>query len=165
MDMDIKKFIPGLRILKTSLAVFVCMTLFYLIGYFYPIHALIACVLMMKETSEETKKAGIDRIKGTLLGGSLSYVALIVSKELQIDSTHLLVPVILSLSIFISFIMVKGFEQSSSVASMSAVMIIITLMSHASSTNSVFIYVSTRTIETLVGILIAFIINKSFKVS
>lgn len=163
--MDIKKFIPGLRILKTSLAVFVCMTLFYLMGYFHPIHALIACVLMMKETSDETKQAGIDRIKGTLLGGALSYAALIVLKVLPIDNTHLLVPVILSLSVFLSFIIVKGFEQSSSVASMSAVMIIITLMSHASSTNSVFTYVSIRTLETLVGILIAFIINKSFKVS
>lgn len=163
--MDIKEFIPGLRILKTAMAVFICMTLFYLIGYYRPIHALIACVLMMKETTDATKLAGIDRIKGTLLGGVLSYVALQLLRILPIDNNHLLVPVILSMAVMLSLLLAKGFKQTSSVASMSAVMIIITLMSHASSTSSVFTYVSTRTLETLVGILIAFSVNKLFKVS
>ncbi|NMB18145.1 MAG: FUSC family protein, partial [Erysipelothrix sp.] len=66
--MNFKDLIPGGRIVKTALAVLICLILAYIIDYDYPIYAVIAGVLMMKESSDETKWAGFNRMKGTVLG-------------------------------------------------------------------------------------------------
>ncbi|NLC64559.1 MAG: hypothetical protein GX753_02685 [Erysipelothrix sp.] len=158
--MKVEKMVPGLRIIKTSLAVFVCMVLFYAIRYYTPTHALVACVLMMKSTPDETRFAGIDRIKGTLLGGLISYGGLLILDTLSIDMTHYVTPLIVAIGVLLCLVVSKAYEQGSYVSSMSSVVFIITIFGHATSTRSITLYVIVRTLETLVGILIAFAVNK-----
>ncbi len=155
-----KKFIPGLRIIKTFTAVFICFVIFFALDYYRPIHALIACVLMMRETSEETRIVGLQRVKGTILGGFLSFVTLILLDHFNIPSESLWSALMISLSLLVSFTICKGFETQPYVATMSGVVLLITLVNHADSTQNIFSYVGIRVLETLVGIFIAFLVNR-----
>ncbi len=156
----LKKFMPGLRIIKTFIALLLCLVLFNLTGYGYPIHASIACVLMMKSTPEETIIMGRYRVVGTLLGALISLGALSVISFLNIGIESLGMSLVLASAVFFSFIICKGFAQDTSVASMSAIIIIILLMRYDGAGGTVLIYIGTRTAETLVGILIAFLVNR-----
>lgn len=161
--MSYKAFVPGLRIIKTALAVFICLVLFSLFNYPQSTSALIACILMMKETTDLTKKTGADRIKGTLLGGLVSYVGLLL--VVWMGREQFSMPIILSLSVLVALSISKGLAESSSVGSMAAVMIVITIVTHGDSTAGAFAYVVIRTIETLIGIVIAYFVNKLFLVN
>ncbi len=157
-----KKFLPGLRIIKTFIAVLICFMFFYFFDYYNPIYATIACILMMKTTSAETKSAGINRMKGTLLGGFLSLITLLLMNQMNISKTSYWAPVMMSLALVVSLMICKGFEQDPYVASMSGVVLLITLVSHSEDISNIFSYVSIRMIETLIGILIAFVVNRYF---
>ena len=161
--MSYKAFVPGLRIIKTALAVFICLVLFSLFNYPQSTNALIACILTMKETTDLTKKTGADRIKGTLLGGLVSYVGLLL--VVWMGREQFSMPIILSLSVLVALSISKGLAESSSVGSMAAVMIVITIVTHGDSTAGAFAYVVIRTIETLIGIVIAYFVNKLFLVN
>lgn len=157
-----KKFIPGLRIIKTVVAVLLCLLFFFSLGYYKPMHAAIACVLMMRANSDETKKVGLNRMIGTLLGGIISYFTLVIITSLKIDKTTLISPIIMSVALLISFMISKGFSLDPYVASMSGVVLLITLLGHSDGLSNIFTYVSIRTLETLAGIVIAYLVNKYF---
>lgn len=156
----LKRFIPGLRIIKTFIAVLLCLVLFNITGYGYPIHAAIACVLMMKATPEETIVMGRYRVIGTLLGALISLIALNVVSYLRIEVESLVMSFVIAFAVFFSFVLCKGLALNTSVASMSAIIIIILLMSVDKGGGGLFGYIATRTIETLIGILIAFLVNR-----
>lgn len=155
-----KQFIPGLRIIKTFIAVFLCFAFFHMFDYYRPVHALIACVLMMKETSEETKIIGVQRVKGTLLGGVLSYLTLLLLAKLKLPAESLYSALIISFTVMLSFTICKGFKTEPYVATMSGVVLLITLVNHAESIQNIFSYVGIRILETLIGITIAFVVNR-----
>ena len=158
--MNFKNLIPGGRIVKTALAVLICLILAYIIDYDYPIYAVIAGVLMMKESSDETKWAGFNRMKGTVLGGVISYITLMIFGK-WLDTIW--GPFIMSFSVIVVLSITKWMDQDSYVGSMSSVVLLITLMGHASTSRGAFVYVVIRTVETLVGILIAFFVNEYIK--
>lgn len=55
------RILPGFRIIKTSIAVWICLVIGKVLGYGFPIYALLSCVLMMKESADLTIQYGMDR--------------------------------------------------------------------------------------------------------
>lgn len=155
-----KRFIPGLRIIKTGVAVFLCFLFFSMFNQHRPVHAVLACILTMRVTSEETVIVGLQRVKGTFLGGIISIFALLTIESLNIPDDSLYYSLMISLAIVVSFMFCKGFEMEPYVATMSGVVLVITLISHSDSHLNVFTYVGGRIIETLIGITIAFLVNR-----
>lgn len=157
-----KRFIPGLRIIKTALAVLLCLILFFSFGNYKPIYAAIACVLMMKESHEKTWEVGLNRIIGTMLGGLISLITLLLMNYLNVASDSMWVPVFLAAAIFFDLLTSKIFRLDTYVASISGVVLLITLLSYGSSRENVITYVLLRTQETIIGIIIAFLVNRYF---
>lgn len=160
-----KKYLPGLRIVKTVVAVFICLLFFYSLGYYKPLYAVISCVLMMRHSSDETKTIGYYRMKGTLLGGFVSYLTLLAINQFNIDTLSMWGPFVMSFSLFVTLMICKIFDEDPYMYSMSGVVLLITLISHAENTSNLFAYVFVRTAETLVGLVIAFVVNRYFKLS
>lgn len=146
--------VPGLRIIKTVIAVFICLSFFELFNYDGPIYAAIACVLTMKTTVGESRRAGFDRILGTILGGIISALLLILPLE------GIFQPLVISFGILLALMICKIFKLRDPVYSMASIVVIITVLSHGSSTMTALAYVFTRVIETMVGIIIATLINR-----
>ena len=74
-----EEFKPGMRIVKTSVAVAICLLIAYAFSYYLPFYASIAAVLVMKSTPEQSFRYGLDRLIGTLWGGLLGFVLLNLS--------------------------------------------------------------------------------------
>lgn len=157
-----KSYIPGLRIIKTFIAVTICLFIFAFANYEAPIYAAIACVLTMKESGKATKKIGINRILGTLIGGFVALLFLQIVITTGWDQFYFTTPTIASLSVLITLTICKIFNLDSYVSAISSVIAVITLLTASSRQLSALNYVVVRTIETIIGIVIAYLVNQYF---
>lgn len=157
---EFKTYLPGLRIIKTVLSVLLCLLFFNLFGHSKPIYAGIACILMMKETYDQTWTAGFNRVLGTLIGGSVSYIVLLFIQNFPFLIDTYLMSVILSTAVLVSLMICKWFHCDSYVYAMAGVITLITLLSYQDSYNNALRYVVIRILETIIGIYIAFFVNK-----
>lgn len=68
----------GMRNIKTSLSVFLCLLLFELINRGNSIFACIAAVICMQNTVVDSMEKGIARVIGTVIGGFLGALSLFI---------------------------------------------------------------------------------------
>ena len=90
----------GLRNIKTGLSVFICMILFQIFKRNDPFYACIAAVICMKDTVENSRLIGINRLIGTFLGGLLGILAIYITSLLNISSFFS--PIVTSLGIILT---------------------------------------------------------------
>jgi uncharacterized membrane protein YgaE (UPF0421/DUF939 family) len=146
---------PGLRNTKTALSVFFCILLFELIGRPNPLFACSAAIICMKETVHYSYKIGVDRLIGTLLGGIVGVVFLLIKNNLALLHTE---SVIGGLGILIVIYMCNLFKKSEASVISSIVFLAIVI---GVSEKSPFLYALDRMMDTFVGIIIALFVNKS----
>ena len=67
----------GMRTTKTGIAVMLCVIVG---GYLVqnPFYSAIACIISMQDTVKGSMKAGINRVKGTILGGIIGFVIVLI---------------------------------------------------------------------------------------
>ena len=157
----LKKFIPGMRIMKTVIAVFICLAIAYLINYDFPLQATIACVLMMKSTTEMSIKSGQQRVLGTIIGGVLAMISLLLGDLISIEIQGFSFIVLVTITILVALVICKVAKVPEYAYSMSCVLILATMLGHSSSQEETVYYVLYRIIETISGIIIAIAVNKS----
>ena len=157
----LKNLIPGMRILKTVLAVFICLVVAHLINYSFPLQATIACVLMMKSTTEMSIQSGKQRILGTIIGGVLAMISLLFGDYINIKQTEFSFILLVCLTIFVALVVCKTAKVPEYAYSMSCVLILATMLGHGSSHEDTIYYVLFRIIETIGGILIAITVNRT----
>jgi uncharacterized membrane protein YgaE (UPF0421/DUF939 family) len=146
---------PGLRNIKTALSVFFCILLFELIGRPNPLFACSAAIICMKETVYYSFKKGVDRLIGTLLGGLVGLVFLLIKNKLPILYSQ---SIIGGLGILIVIYLCNLLKKSEATVISSIVFLAIVI---SASETSPYIYALNRTADTFVGIIIALIVNKS----
>ncbi len=157
-----KEFIPGRRILKTGIAVFISVQLFYFFGHHTPTHAALACILTLRTTSDETKERGKNRLIGTLVGGLSSYLGLVLLQYLPITTYSGFAPIVIASFVYLSLWIGKSLHLEPYAITISAVVATVTMISHNQHHTDALSYVSLRMLETLVGFLIAYLVNKYF---
>ena|GEM_PF-416388 len=147
--------IPGLRNLKTALAVTICMLLYRITGREGVTMALIAAVLCMQGTMDKSVRQGAERIRGTILGGVMGAVfALLRVPELPL-------PVFLLITFLgvVLFIYLCNLLRSKSSIVIGCVVFLSTLANYTG-TDMALRYPLDRTLDTLTGIVIAFLVNR-----
>ena len=154
------ELVPGRRILKTTIAVLISVQLFYFLGHYDPVHAALACILTMRTTSAETKSTGINRMIGTLIGGVSSYACLLLLQYFNIGNTSNFAPLVVAVFVMVSLSLCKILKLAPYAMSIAAVVTAVTLLSHNESHLDALSYVAIRTIETFIGFLIAYFVNK-----
>lgn len=153
--MKIKK--PGLRIVKTFIAV----TLASLISHFrpgdgIPFYSAIAAIICLKSDVEGSRDIGKNRILGTILGGlcGLLYL-LIVPRQIIPEYIELILTSFVS-SLIIWVMAMAGKPKAISI--MAVVFLSITL-NHGSEANLPFLFAFNRTMDTMVGVMMAILVN------
>ncbi len=147
---------PGLRNIKTALSVFFCILLFELTGRPNPLFACSAAIICMKETVHYSYKKGVDRLIGTLLGGLVGLVFLLIKNNLTILHTQ---SIIGGLGIFIVIYICNLLKKSDATIISSIVFLAIVI---SVSETSPYLYALNRTVDTFIGIIIALVVNKHF---
>lgn len=145
---------PGLRNTKTALSVFFCILLFELIGRQNPLFACSAAIICMKETVHYSYQMGVDRLAGTLLGGIVGLVFLLIKSHLTLLHTEALVA---GLGILTVIYLCNLLNKSGSSVISSIVVLAIVI---GVGEKSPFLYALDRMFDTFIGIIIALLVNR-----
>ncbi len=138
----------GARNIKTALSVFICLMLYQLFGKEYSIFACIAAVICTQNSVENSFVVSKGRILGTIIGGLIGYLFVLVSGDN---------PFAITLGIVIIIYFGNLINQKEAI-SMSCV-VFLSILINLGDINPLY-YTIERVIETTIGIIVAIVVNK-----
>ena len=145
----------GMRNIKTTLSVFICLLLFEFINRENSIFACIAAVICMQNTVVDSMEKGIARVMGTIVGGFVGAVVLfIVNTFFNNDILIFIIP--LGIMVLIQVCVAINMKQSVVICCVVYLSIMIT----KNHDEGYLLYTINRVLDTSVGILIALLVNK-----
>lgn len=148
------KYHIGWRNIKTGLAVFVCLLLGRLVTKEIPLYACTATIICMKDTIANSVKHGIIRMKATIAGGIIAIVFLAISGILPIRlPSEVIVPLAIMITIYCCSVL-----EWKEASALTCVVVLVILLMHNQGQDK-YVYAINRVIETLMGIIIAIVIN------
>lgn len=149
----------GMRNIKTSISVFLCLLLFQILNRDNALQACIAAVICMQNTIVDSYKKGIERVKGTILGGiGGAFVLYLITNFGYEDIIIFVIP--LGIVILIELCVTLNMKQSVVICCVVYLGILITIEREGGPV----IYAVNRVIDTTIGIMITIIVNKYIKV-
>ncbi len=148
---------PGLRAVKSALAVFICLLVSIPLHRESPFFSCIASIVCMQPTWEKSLRTGFHRFYGTVLGGTAGYLSLVLFDLLPHYREGLYV-VILPLGVLalITLCNVLGIKESSSICCI----VFLANTANFKPIPEALPYVCNRVIETTIGIVIAVLVNR-----
>ncbi len=153
--------LPGLRIAKTSLAVFFCLIFYALVPLPYAgkvITALIATIISLRSTIKESYSVSFTRIQSTFVGAVFGLLVLKIKGWLEMTDGSLgyalLLAVFVALIIWISVSFLK--ENG---AGLGAIVFLAIALGSDETIGSVHLALA-RFLDTLTGIVIALVVNR-----
>lgn len=156
-----KLFIPGQRIVRTVIAVLLCMLVYEARGRRgMPIFALIAAVMCITPYTRDTKAIAKRRVIGTLIGAGLGVITLLLEFRLfsmgEPDGIIHYIIAALGSGIVIYFTVWLGLTD---IAQFAGIVFLIVVITQTGSSN-VFQYAYHRIIDTLIGIAVGECVNR-----
>jgi uncharacterized membrane protein YgaE (UPF0421/DUF939 family) len=136
----------GWRIIKTGIAVMLCVLVAHLMNLQYPFYSAIASIIALQATMADSYKQGINRLKGTLVGAITGYFFALVSVNN---------PLWIGIGVIVTFSILKYMHWTEAINISGVVFIAITLNLEGNPLN----YASNRLLDTALGIVIAFLVN------
>lgn len=137
----------GMRNIKTGIAVFFAALAGYLGIVETPVYTVSVCIFSIKNTIKDSLEVSWSRILGTLLGGLVGYLCACFFKTNIITAT-------LGVIFIIHLCNELKISESSAIASVTFISICLGIGSNHPLTYSIM-----RTIDTLVGVIIALLVN------
>ena len=149
----------GMRNIKTTLSVFICLLFFEAINRDKALFACIAAVMCVQNTIEDSMKIGISRIIGTIIGG-LSGALILYIVNTFFDDRILIIIIPLGIMVLIQLCVKIKMKQA--VVICCVVFLVITIsMNHD---EGYILYTFNRVLDTSIGIIIALLVNKYMKI-
>lgn len=150
--------IPGMRILKTSLGIFIVALIFSLtpLSRNNITHAAIAVVVGMQVDFKSSLQKSLSRIKGTVIAGIYAYLTIRLLIHFNIERTSLIYICLISLLCIPLIKLLLFMKSQSSVLIACIVYVLITL---GSAYENPAQYAFFRTIDTVIGLSLSLFIN------
>lgn len=148
----------GYRTFKTSLAVALCLIVFWAFIGHSPVIACLSAVVAMREDMSKTYAFGGFRILGTLIGG----LTALIYYFLQNPFTNKNIPQLIFIPILIGLIIIvsDGFNFNKGIIASTATFLIIVLtIPH----NESYVYILQRTLDSFIGVFISLAVNLLIK--
>jgi len=147
----------GMRIVKSAIAVYICIILGLLRPGGMAFYSAIAAVLCMQPYLKNSINAAINRTIGTLFGGIFGIVALLIERNFQLDLFPTLDYFVISLLI-IPLIYVTVLSSKTNASYIAVVVFLSVAVNHGADIN-VYSFAFNRIIDTLIGIFVSLGIN------
>lgn len=148
----------GYRNIKTGIAVFLCILIYSIFNNDNFTYACISTILCLGNTLEDSFQSGKHRIIGTLIGGSFSIIViLIIQNYIHISYKN---PILIALGVSIVIYLCNIFKVQEA-CGLSCVIFLIVMLTYSNG-NAVY-YVISRTLDTIVGVIVAFFVNIGIK--
>lgn len=136
----------GLRTFKTAISVFLAMFLGEMLDFAYPFHAAIAAMFAMDKTIFGSLKLGRNRIVGSIIGASIGILCC------YIDRGN---PLLCALAIALQIMICNALKLKGAII-ISGIMMLIIMGNPG---NEPLYYGAYRTIDTIIGVVIALLVN------
>ena len=156
-----KLFMPGQRIIRTVIAVMVCMIVYEIRGRRgMPIFALIAAVMCIQPYTKNMRAIAKRRVFGTLIGAGWGVVTLLLEQAIRgipdpDDILHYLIASV-GCGVVIYFTVWLHLSEMAQFAGIVFLIVVIT----QNTGQNVFIYAYHRVIDTLIGLIVGEIVNR-----
>ena len=150
----------GRRIIKTVIAVFVCAIIGYLRGTDTAIVSMVAAVVCIQPTRDESVIFALNRVIATIFGGALGALCLFLARItvlINISPLYYLAIAIMLIPLILLTLLIRK-PSISSFTCIVFLMVTITVGESASPG----LYALERTLETLIGIVIGLGVNRFF---
>lgn len=148
---------PGMRVIKTCLAVTICLFIEYFRGTGMPYHSSIAAIVCMQPTLKSTYETAVARIIGTLIAGIYGFLFITFFYQQLLSGQNLLVYYILIGIMTLPLMMLMiAIKKQGGLAITVVVFLIIVI--NAGVTDPLK-YTISRVVGTLIGIGVALFIN------
>lgn len=151
---------PGMRIIKTTLAVFLCLlvSLFRKEQDNNTFFAVIAAVITLKSSIKDSKQSAVVRLQATAFGAVFGLVALKLRSAIGISWHSVGYFVILSVMVFVLiWVSVQVFKSQGT--ALGAVVFFSIALNHVADVQAPM-FALHRFIDTLIGVLIALAVNR-----
>lgn len=147
----------GMRIIKSSIAVFLCFGIYLIRGDGIPFYSAIAAVLCMQPDVPNSLRVALNRTAGTFIGGLFGMVVMLIEAqflppELPIFK-YLLISVVIIPLIYVTVLLKKP-----SAAYITCVVFMSITVSHGLDANP-YLFAMNRIIDTLIGIFVSLGVN------
>lgn len=147
----------GARVWKTAIAVTVAIAVSRLLGLDRPVFAGVAAIICMQPTIAGSVRKGIERMQATIIGAVFSLLALIAIDRLPI--LHAAGPVMIGLTVLVVMVITVRLGWLDSLVLAAATVVVIMILPPE---ENIYSYTASRTVVTLVGIIVATIVNAAF---
>lgn len=148
---------PGMRVIKTCLAITICLIIEYFRGTSMPYHSSIAAIVCMQPTLLSTFKTAVDRTFGTLIAGLYGYLFITFFYErMGLSLSPLTYFVMIGLMTLPLMMLMVAIKKQGGLAITVVVFLIVVINAGATDPLS---YTIERVIGTLIGIGVALFIN------
>ena len=148
---------PGLRILKSALAVFLCFLIDTLRGDGVPFYSAIAAILCMQPDVRGGLRVGLNRVVGTLIGGLYGLAALYLLRTFLPEGTGLLQYEIISAAL-VPLMYLTVLVKKTSATYITCVVFLSITVSHGLDLVP-YVFALNRILDTLIGIFISLFVN------
>lgn len=148
---------PGMRVIKTCLAITICLIIEFFRGTSMPYHSSIAAVVCMQPTLKSTFKTAGDRTIGTLIAGLYGYLFItFFNQQMQVSLSSLSYFALIGVMTLPLMMLMIGIKKQGGLSITVVVFLIVVI--NAGATNPLN-YTIERVIGTLIGIGVALFIN------
>jgi uncharacterized membrane protein YgaE (UPF0421/DUF939 family) len=148
---------PGMRVIKTVIAVYMCFLISF-IRETSPFYSAIASILCMQNSHDNSFKVGKNRMIGTIIGGLYGLLVIVAVDYFDIKLFNFIYYLILSLFL-IPIIYTNVYFKTANSTYISCVVFLSITVSHIGDA-SPMLFALNRIIDTLIGILISLLVNK-----
>lgn len=144
---------PGLRNIKTAIAVFVALLLYSYIGREGVLFAAMAILICLQDSVEKSIKEGLSRTIGTIIGAIFGIIFIYIN-SLQLSAYLYYIFTMIGLVLLIHICNLLNLRRSIVIAGVVYLVIIL------GAGDNPFIYSVNRTLDTIFGIGLAVIVNR-----
>ena len=147
----------GMRIIKTALAVFICGLIGWLRGEM-TFFSMIAAVICIQKSTEATIKNSFNRVVGTAVGGAFGVALLFVETQVHLQEVFLPLYILVCSLLIIPIIVTTLIMHKPTVTGFSCIVFLSVAIYHVGDA-SPYTYAVNRLLDTIIGIIVALIIN------
>ena len=148
---------PGMRVIKTCLAITICLIIEFFRGTSMPYHSSIAAIVCMQPTLKSTFRTAGDRTIGTLIAGLYGYLFItFFNQQMQVSLSSLSYFARIGVMTLPLMMLMIGIKKQGGLSITVVVFLIVVI--NAGATNPLN-YTIERVIGTLIGIGVALFIN------
>lgn len=148
---------PGMRVIKTCLAITICLIIEYFRATDMPYHSSIAAIVCMQPTLKSTFKTASDRTIGTLIAGLYGFLFItLFNQQMQVSLNSLIYFFLIGVMTLPLMMLMIAIKKQGGLAITVVVFLIVVI--NAGATNPLS-YTIERVVGTLIGIGVALLIN------